>query len=363
MPLRVIHCGTGATGKRALQGILNHPDLELAGHYVWSPDKRGQDSGTICGLEPCGITATNDWDELLALQADCLAYFGDAMGREEESIHHAIPFLERGTNVVSLSAFVLAHAASAPSELRDPVEAACRRGNSTLFFSGIDPGWATTDLAIAALAAADGVDCVRVLELGNFSSYPSQALRSYFGFGMEPGFIPLVLKDGYLQQMWGPGLHHIADVLGAKIDGWETHFEVDCLDHDIEAGIGLVKAGTASAIHFELRAMSGGKPIAIAEHVDAIADGAGLQWKRSNAGTRLAHRVEIEGETNFSIEVAYAPDGSARIATVMPVVNAIPAVCAAQPGIVGPLDIPRYWTRNVRKDVTPGDLNHSGRSR
>jgi hypothetical protein len=32
----------------------------------------------------------------------------------------------------------------------------------------------------------------------------------------------------------------------------------------------------------------------------------------------------------------------------MPVINAIPAVCAARPGLLGPLDIPRYWARNVR---------------
>jgi hypothetical protein len=351
MALRVIHCGTGSVGKRAVQGILNHPELELVGHYVWSPEKVGIDTGTICGLDPCAVIATDDWQELLNLEADCLSYFGDAMGRENETIGHAIPFLERGTNVVSLSAFTLAHAASAPADQGEPVEAACSKGNSTLFFSGIDPGWATTDLAIAALAAADGVDCVRVLELGSFATYPSQALRDYFGFGMEPGFMPRIIREDFLKRMWGPGLHHIADVLGAEIDDWETVFEVDCLDHDIEAGIGLVKAGTASAIHFELRAMSGGRPIATAEHVDSIAPEAGLQWKRSHSGTTLAHRVEVEGDTNFSVEIAYRPDGSARTATVMPVINAIPAVCAARSGIVGPLDIPRYWTRNVRTDV------------
>jgi 4-hydroxy-tetrahydrodipicolinate reductase len=33
----------------------------------------------------------------------------------------------------------------------------------------------------------------------------------------------------------------------------------------------------------------------------------------------------------------------------MPAINAIPAVCAAEPGLKGPLDIPRYTARNVRR--------------
>lgn len=349
MSLRVVHCGTGTCGARGLEGILNHPELELVGHYVWSRQKVGVDSGTLCGREPTGVIATDDWNALLDLEADCLSYFGDALaGREGETIGHALPFLERGTNVVSLSAFALAHPSSAPPELRDPIEAACRAGGSSMFFSGIDPGWATTDLAIAALAAADRVDCVRVLELGFFGSYPSESLREYFGFGMAPGFVPRIIGDGFLKQMWAPTLRHITDVLGVEIEDWETHYEVDCLDHDIEAGIGLVKAGTAATIHFELRALAGGKPIAVVEHVDSIGRGAGKQWKAPHARVDLAHRVEIEGDPSFAVEISYPPGGSALACTVMPLINAIPAVCGARPGLLGPLDIPRYWARNVR---------------
>jgi hypothetical protein len=29
----------------------------------------------------------------------------------------------------------------------------------------------------------------------------------------------------------------------------------------------------------------------------------------------------------------------------MPAINAVPAVCEARPGLLGPLDVPRYWSR------------------
>jgi hypothetical protein len=31
----------------------------------------------------------------------------------------------------------------------------------------------------------------------------------------------------------------------------------------------------------------------------------------------------------------------------MPAVTCVPAVCEAKPGLLGPLDVPRYWARNV----------------
>jgi hypothetical protein len=33
--------------------------------------------------------------------------------------------------------------------------------------------------------------------------------------------------------------------------------------------------------------------------------------------------------------------------SAMPVINSVPALCEAEPGLLSPLDIPRYWTRNA----------------
>ncbi|WP_319435663.1 dihydrodipicolinate reductase [Mycobacterium sp. RTGN5] len=333
-------------GKIALSRLIGHPDLELVGHYVWSPEKVGVDSGTLCGEATTGIITTNDWDDLLDLNADCLLYFGDSIGREDQSVREAIPFLQRGTNVISFSAFALAHPATAPPNLRNPIEAACRAGQSSMYFTGIDPGWATTDLAIAALAPADRVDCVRVLELGWWGDYTAEFVcREYFGFGKPPGFQPILMTAGFLQSMWEPTLNQIAEVLGVDIESWETSYETDCLDHDIETGFGTVDAGTAAVVRFELRAMADGRPIAVVEHVDAVGRGAGTQWKAPFGPYDLCHRIEIEGDPSFTVEVGYVGGSGAG---VMPVLNAVPAVCAARPGLLGPLDVPRYWARNAR---------------
>src|SRR6187397_2671665 len=105
MALQVVHCGSGAVGTSGLAGIINHPDLELVGQYVWSPEKVGVDSGALCGLPDTGVIATDDWDALLALDADCLSHFGDSIGRELQAAEDVCRFLERGTNAVTISVF------------------------------------------------------------------------------------------------------------------------------------------------------------------------------------------------------------------------------------------------------------------
>ena len=52
---RVVHCGTGLTGREALRAIIEDPALELVGQYVSTPEKVGMDAGDLCGLPPTGV--------------------------------------------------------------------------------------------------------------------------------------------------------------------------------------------------------------------------------------------------------------------------------------------------------------------
>ncbi len=49
MGYRVIQWATGSMGKTCLRAVIDHPDLELAGLYVYSPSKQGKDAGQIAG--------------------------------------------------------------------------------------------------------------------------------------------------------------------------------------------------------------------------------------------------------------------------------------------------------------------------
>src|SRR5689334_19536771 len=95
--LRVVQWATGGVGKAAIECVLNHPQLELAGCWVHSADKNGRDVGELLGItETLGVTATSSIDDVLALEADCVVY-SPLIPNDEE----VIAILRSGKNVVT----------------------------------------------------------------------------------------------------------------------------------------------------------------------------------------------------------------------------------------------------------------------
>ena len=74
MTYRVIQWATGGVGRAAIEGVLDHPELELVGCWVHSADKDGRDVGELIGRAPLGVAATTDVDALLAVDADAVLY-------------------------------------------------------------------------------------------------------------------------------------------------------------------------------------------------------------------------------------------------------------------------------------------------
>jgi len=72
--LRVVQWATGNIGTKSLRAVIEHPNLELVGLYVHSPDKVGKDAGELCGVGSTGVIATNSITDVLALDADCVLY-------------------------------------------------------------------------------------------------------------------------------------------------------------------------------------------------------------------------------------------------------------------------------------------------
>jgi len=72
--LKVIQWYTGEIGRHQIRTIVRSPLLELVGAFVHHEEKNGVDAGTIAGIEPLGVIVTNDMEEILAVEADCVLY-------------------------------------------------------------------------------------------------------------------------------------------------------------------------------------------------------------------------------------------------------------------------------------------------
>src|SRR6202161_2645251 len=96
MTFRVIQWATGGVGRSAIEAVLRHPELELAGCWVHSAGKGGRDAGERAGAGRSGVIATTDAGALIALDADCVVYAPLVPDKDV-----VIALLESGKNVVT----------------------------------------------------------------------------------------------------------------------------------------------------------------------------------------------------------------------------------------------------------------------
>lgn len=351
MALQVVHWGTGNTGVHGLRALIQHPDLNLVGVVVHSPDKAGRDAGDLCGLPPTGVIATADVPAAVALQADCMSYMANGLGREAAAVADVVPFLEAGTDVVTCSLIPLLHPPSAPADLRSPLVAACDRGGSSMFNSGIDPGYATSQLAASVLSIASEVECVRVQELGNFSRYgAADVMRNVFGFGQPGSYLPPLFTSGMLGHFWNGTLHELAALQRLSLDRIELRHDVALTDHAVDTAFGRVDAGTIGAVRFELVGIAGDAEVAVVEHVDRIDPHVAPQWSRATGTEATAYRVIVTGIPNISCELDFdfaRNVSGAVVATATFLVNSIPTVVTSRAGLLSMADVKPFVGRRL----------------
>ncbi|MBK8974278.1 MAG: dihydrodipicolinate reductase [Hahellaceae bacterium] len=286
MPLKVIQWATGTTGKNAIKAIINHPDLELVGVKVFDPEKVGKDAGVLAGISPIGITATDDEDALLALDADCILWMGAATmfapGADmNQATQHICKLLKSGKNVISIVHTYYTHPSSAPAELVVPVEAACKEAGVSFLTTGIDPGFVSEVLTLTLTGISQRIESIKIQELLNYSRYENpQILFDVMSFGELPSRDK---QNAFAQAMmgaFGSSICLVADSLGVELRGIDPYIEVRTADEDFEILAGTIRKGTISAIKFGFNGIVAGQPKICVEHI-----------------TRLDHRQFPVGKT------------------------------------------------------------------
>jgi 4-hydroxy-tetrahydrodipicolinate reductase len=343
---RVVEWSTGHVGRHAIAGIDARPDLELVGVWVSSPEKVGKDAGELAGLgRELGVRATNDADALLALRPDCIVHTAMADDRLVEAIEDLKRFLQSGINVVSSSPVLLQFPEGvAPPEMVDPVKEAAVEGGASLWVNGIDPGFANDALPLALSGISERIEEVRCMEILNYATYDQpMVLFDIMGFGKPVDDVPILLQPGILTLAWGGVVRQIAAGLGVELDGTEEWYERRPAPETFEIPSGTIEEGMAAALRFEVRGMKNGRAVTVLEHITRLRDDLAPDWPQPLG--KGCYRIEIRGEPNYTLDLQLVgTDGDHNTAglkaTAMRLVNAIPAVIEAPPGLLTALDLP-----------------------
>ena len=344
MAYRVVQWSTGHVGVHALRAILDNPGLELVGLWVHSAAKVGRDAGELAGRDPIGIAATDDVDALLDLHPDVVVYTATADLRPQDAVDDICRILASGANVVSSSLVQLLHPPTADQALIGPLEAACREGGTSCLFNGIDPGFCNDLLPIVLSGVSQRIRSVRVMEILNYATYDQpEVLFDTMGFGQALDAEPLLLLPGVLGFAWGGAVHTVAAALGVELEELREVHERVPFDRPIDVAGRTVEPGTTAGLRFEVQGIAAGRPGVVVEHVTRLHDDVAPDWPSGHG--QGFYRIVIDGEPTITSDVEFAgEDGDHNtgglIVTATKLLHAIPAVVAAEPGMLSVLDLP-----------------------
>ncbi len=338
MAYRVIQWATGAMGKSCLRAVIDHPAMQLVGLYVYGDDKAGRDAGDIARRAPTGVVATRNLDEILALDADVVihaARLAPPYGSHDADI---LALLASGKNVISINGY------SRPEhwqgERLAALRAACETGGSSLMAAGLNPGFAAEQIAVVASGVCQALDHIEIVE-----SVDCRAVRNpdyvfkVLGFGSDPAKVdpndPAWGPASSLNGMYMEVLSAMAEHLKLSVDRIETDHVVRPASEDLHIAAGPIAEGGVSHVNWRWQAIANGVPkltMSIHWYMEAahLDEPEPPLWRihvTGQPGVKIA--LDLEKRAGDA-----TPTSAEQLGVAGLVLNAIPVVCAAAPGVI-----------------------------
>lgn len=358
-PYRVIIWGPGRMGSIAIWEVVNSPAFKLVGVRVYSDRKNGKDAGELVGIGPTGVIATNDIEALLAVECDCVIYTA-----HDEGTYHTddeiLRILGAGKNIVTPLPYQNAQYYRDDKFLKR-LNAACTAGGSVFYADGIDPHLIPNRILLGLTNGCADVKAVKLQENWDCSEAEPGPLQ-YIGFGKPPGEAEKIEVSRVMPRNFMNGVVYSAEkVLGVKYDRVEVSHDYIATPVDIEKPF-LIKAGTVGRITHRLQGFVdavGPAPLFTIEYHWLVGDG--MLPEGTQPGQYYVGTIEGRPSMKMSLDLRVSNISNERffrlgnleaepsyIATIMPCIQAIPTVCAAEPGLMPSFDPSISWKQDLR---------------
>ncbi len=336
--VKVVQWATGRIGVMSLKSLLASQQFEVVGCFVYTDNKHGVDIGLIAGISPVGVSATTNIEDIIALQPDCVI-----AAQEGACVDDMCRFLAAGINIVTSRVDYL-EPTTMDKCVRRRIEEACEQGKSSIHATGSSPGFSSEVLPIAALAMARDMDRLVIEEFADIpASCPDVQVVEGMGFGRQAdGTFNQGLLDhmahGFIQS-----LSVIAKKLGLNVQRFDVRGETANTNHAFVLPGGTpMSAGTVAAQQIIVAAIVDEKILLEYRIYWYCNQDLDRDWVLQDSGWR----VRIEGGTTpMDISVSFPKDlpnraESMAALTAYRLVNAVPYVCQASPGIKTSTELP-----------------------
>lgn len=325
-PIRVVQYGVGPIGLASVRTLLEKTKtgrLELIGVIDIDPEKVGKDIGTLLGQAETGVRVSADADAVLAQGPDVV-------------VHTTSSFLDRMHEQLIQCAEAKAHVVSSTEELSFPydrhpeiaekLDAAAQQNGVVLLGTGVNPGYAMDALALMATGVCNEVRSLQVERVVD-AGQRRLPLQRKVGAGITAQAFAEKKATGTFGHIGlRESLLMVAEGLGWSLD--EIHETLDPViaEETTETPFLTVHAGEVAGIHHAIEGKRNGQRLL------------SLDLKMYVGAKDPRDAVLVDGDPPIDLVVRDGIFGDT--ATVAALVNAIPLVMEAKPGLKTVKDVP-----------------------
>jgi 4-hydroxy-tetrahydrodipicolinate reductase len=325
--IKVILVGLGPMGKMIAKGILEKKGVRIVGAVDIAKDLLGKDLGEILELDKTlEVTVADDVDKLLEkVKADIAVIM--TVSHLKGVFHQVASCVKAGINVIS-TCEELSYPYYKHPELASQIDALAKKYGVTVLGTGINPGYLMDTLPIALTGACQRVEGIKVTRMMD-SSKRRIPYQKKIGTGLTSEEFRKMIEEKKITGHVGlvESIAMIAATLGWKLDEIkELPPEPVIAEREIVTSYTTVKPNGVAGLKSVAHGIRDGKPIIVLEFI-------------SHAGVEEEYdAVSIEGVPKIYEKIAGGVHGD--LGTVAVIVNMIPKVLNAKPGLVTMKDLP-----------------------
>ena len=325
VPVNVLHVGVGPIGAGIVRQVVARRGLSIVGAVDRDPAKIGRDLGDVCGIgRALRVKVGDDIARAIAAARPDVAILAtrsalrDVLPDLEAVLRLKVPVV---STTEELAYPLKAHAAAARR-----IDALARRARVAVLGTGVNPGFTMDALPIALTAVCERVDAIRVdrIQDARIRRLPFQ---QKIGAGLTADEFKERVREGTVRHVGlAESITMIADALGWKLDRIVDVVQPKIAESSVSGDTLRVPAGGVCGLLQEGVGYRRGRAL-ITLHMEAYL-----------GAPETYDAIRIDGTPPIAMKIAGGVHGD--IATAAIVVNSIPKVLQAAPGLRTMRDLP-----------------------
>ncbi len=325
--IRVVLFGVGAVGTMIAKALLEKQGLEIVGAIDVAKDKAGKDLGNVLGLgKDLGIKVSDDPEAIFVeARADLGVHATSSYLKDVYPQIAAI--VKHGVNVVS-TCEELSYPFVTEVELAQKLDTLAREHDATVLGTGINPGFLMDTLVITLTAACQKIDKIEAARVMNAATR-RLPFQKKIGAGLSLEQFRERIRDRHITGHVGleQSIGMVAAAVGWKLDTIVVEeVEPVIADKAVQSQDIRAAAGAVAGLRQRAKGIVGNREVLV------------LNFEAYLGAAEDYDSIVISGVPNINQKIQPCVHGD--MGTVAMIVNAIPRVINAPPGLMTMKDLP-----------------------